>query len=84
MSDAGYTGHHINSVKGNGELGTKWQADPRNIVFLQNSKHPSGIDEHLDSPQGHRGAYTNAGNGRLIDRQAMLDQYRASQVTSCG
>lgn len=35
MSRAGYTGHHINSVEGNGTLGSKWQGDPRNIVFLK-------------------------------------------------
>ncbi|HFV9294827.1 TPA: hypothetical protein ACIAIE_004713 [Serratia fonticola] len=27
MSEQGYTGHHINSVKGNGALGTAWQGD---------------------------------------------------------
>ena len=35
MSKAGYTGHHINSVEGNGSLGAKWMGDPRNIVFLK-------------------------------------------------
>ena len=68
MSKAGYTGHHINSVEGNGTLGKAWKGDPRNIVFLQNAQHPSGVDEHLNSPQGHRGNYGNAGKGRLIDR----------------
>jgi len=68
MSKAGYTGHHINSVEGNGALGKAWKGDPRNIVFLQNSKHPSGVDEHLNSPQGHRKNYANSGKGRLIDR----------------
>ena len=68
MSKAGYTGHHINSVEGNGALGKAWKGDPRNIVFLQNANHPSGIDEHLNSPQGHRKNYANAGKGRLIDR----------------
>lgn len=51
MSEAGYTGHHINSVEGNGQLGPAWKGDPRNIVFLQNANHPSGIDEHLNSPK---------------------------------
>ncbi|NUU69208.1 RHS domain-containing protein [Enterobacteriaceae bacterium BIT-l23] len=68
MSEMGYTGHHINSVKGNGALGGKWQGDPRNIVFLQNANHPSGYDEHLNGNQGHRGSYENPGRGRLIDR----------------
>ncbi|MFJ4068948.1 RHS repeat domain-containing protein, partial [Pseudomonas sp. NPDC089996] len=68
MSDAGYTGHHINSVEGNGKLGAAWKGDPRNIVFLQNANHPSGIDEHLNADQGHRGNYKNSGKGRLIDR----------------
>ncbi|WLI29421.1 DUF6531 domain-containing protein [Pseudomonas rhodesiae] len=68
MSKAGYTGHHINSVEGNGALGKAWKGDPRNIVFLQNSRHPSGVDEHLNSPQGHRKNYANSGKGRLIDR----------------
>lgn len=68
MSEAGYTGHHINSVEGNGKLGEDWKGDPRNIVFLQNGNHPSGLDEHLNSPQGHRGNYSNPGSGRLIDR----------------
>ena len=76
MSQAGYTGHHINSVKGNGALGTNWAGDPRNIVFLQNDKHPSGIDDHLSSQQGHRGNYQNNGKGRLIDRKAMLNRLK--------
>ncbi|GAA3589275.1 hypothetical protein GCM10023078_16170 [Gibbsiella greigii] len=70
MSEMGYTGHHINSVKGNGELGALWQGDARNIVFLQNANHPSGFDEHLHSLQGHRGNFENPGKGRLIDRVA--------------
>ena len=76
MSERGYTGHHINSVKGNGALGAAWQGDPRNIVFLQNGNHPSGVDEHLRSNQGHRGNYDNNGRGRLIDRQAMTRRGR--------
>ncbi|HWU52618.1 MAG TPA: RHS repeat-associated core domain-containing protein, partial [Tahibacter sp.] len=80
MSGAGYTGHHINSVKNNGALGTKWQGDPRNIVFLENHKHPNSTNmpnaynEHFHSPQGHRGSTNNTSRGRLIDRQAMIDQ----------
>lgn len=46
MSGAGYTGHHINSVELS-SLGQKWKGDPRNIVFLPNSNHPGGVDEHL-------------------------------------
>lgn len=78
MSNAGYTGHHINSVEGNGALGTKWQGDPRNIVFLENPSHPNSINgvgaynEHYHYSQGHRGSTANATNGRLIDRAAML------------
>ena len=82
MSNAGYTGHHINSVKGNGKLGKQWRGDPRNIVFLQNDNHPSGIDEHLYSNQGHRGNYQNNGKGRLIDRKAMLKVLQSSK-SSC-
>lgn len=67
MSNAGYTGHHINSVEGNGALGTKWRGEPRNIVFLQNSNHPSGVDEHLNSKQEHRGNYQNSGKGQLCE-----------------
>ena len=74
MSKAGYTGLHINSVKGNGELGTAWKGDPRNIVFLQNGSHPSGFDEHLMGNQGHRGNYDTPGKGRLIDRKATASQ----------
>ena len=75
MSEAGYTGHHINSVE-LGSLGQKWKGDPRNIVFLPNSNHPGGVDEHLHSNQGHRGRWTNLGRGRLIDRRAMLQQLK--------
>ncbi|MBS9435544.1 RHS repeat-associated core domain-containing protein, partial [Photorhabdus hainanensis] len=80
MSERGYTGHHINSVKGNGTLGQAWKGDPRNIVFLQNANHPSGVDEHLYSNQGHRGSYDTPGNGRLIDREATSKQI----VKKCG
>ncbi|MBI6706246.1 RHS repeat-associated core domain-containing protein, partial [Pseudomonas viridiflava] len=72
MSRAGYTGHHINSVEGNGKLGALWQGDPRNIVFLQNHNHPSGVNEHVHGKQGHRGKTTNSTKGRLIDRAATL------------
>lgn len=77
MSKLGYTGHHINSVEGNGAFGTKWQGDPRNIVFLENHNHPNSTrapnaySEHVHSMQGHRGSTTNTTRGRLIDRQAM-------------
>ncbi|ERT10541.1 RHS repeat-associated core domain-containing protein [Photorhabdus temperata] len=80
MSERGYTGHHINSVKGNGTLGQAWKGDPRNIVFLQNANHPSGVDEHLYSNQGHRGSYDTPGNGRLIDREETSKQI----VKKCG
>lgn len=78
MSRKGYTGHHINSVEKNGALGTKWQGDPRNIVFLENHKHPNSknrpnaYNEHYHSKQGHRGKTTNLSVGRLIDRLATL------------
>lgn len=65
MSNMGYTGHHINNVADFPELA----GDPRNIIFLQNANHPSGIDEHLLAKQGHRGNYANTSNGRLIDRK---------------
>jgi RHS repeat-associated protein len=64
MSNAGYTGHHINNVSDFPEL----KGDPRNIIFLQNANHPSGVDEHLYSNHGHRGNYDNKTKGRLIDR----------------
>ncbi|MGB1216862.1 MAG: RHS repeat-associated core domain-containing protein, partial [Saprospiraceae bacterium] len=64
MSNAGYTGHHINNVADFPD----WKGDPRNIVFLQNEKHLSGYDEHLHGNQGHRGDYNNETKGRLIDR----------------
>ncbi|WP_276560260.1 RHS repeat-associated core domain-containing protein, partial [Aeromonas salmonicida] len=79
MSQAGYTGHHINSVEGNGLLGEKWAGDPRNIMFLQNNKHPSGVNEHVHSLQGHRGNTRNSTQGRLIDRQAMIDSHARSK-----
>ena len=44
MSTKGYAGHHINSVEGNGALGAKWEGDPRNIVFLENHKHPNSTN----------------------------------------
>lgn len=74
MVNAGYTGHHINNVEGNGALGYKWQGDPRNIVFLENGKHPSG-NRHLNSNEGHRGSFKNSTRGRLIDRQEMINQH---------
>ena len=74
MSEVGYTGHHINSVKGNGELGGKWQRDARNIVFLQNANHVTGYDEHLNINHGHRGNYENPGQGRLIYRVATRER----------
>ncbi|NCH73393.1 hypothetical protein EHJ16_21140 [Cronobacter dublinensis] len=72
MSRAGYTGHHINSVEGNGTLGYKWQGDPRNIVFLKNHNHPDDLNEHVHGTQGHRGNTQNATRGRLIDRVKSL------------
>ncbi|NUF77551.1 hypothetical protein GY065_01125 [Snodgrassella sp. ESL0323] len=74
MSKADYTGHHINSVEGNGSLGAKWNEDPRNIVFLQNDRHPGGFNEHVREPKGHKGTTRNSTNGRLIDRGATLRQ----------
>ena len=64
MSQAGYTGHHINNVSDFPEL----KGDERNIVFLRNTNHPSSYDEHLYSNRGHRGNYDNKTKGRLIDR----------------
>lgn len=82
MSEYSYTGHYINSVKVNGALGTAWKGDPRNIVFLKNAEHAAGVDVHLHGMESHRGAYTNVGKGRLIDRQAMIDQHRRSLIKS--
>ena len=48
--------------------------DPRNIVFLQNDRHPSGFNEHVHGPRGHKGTTRNSTNGRLIDRDATLRQ----------
>ncbi|KAA0079617.1 hypothetical protein CIW54_24135 [Paraburkholderia sp. T12-10] len=72
---SGFTGHHINNVESN----PAWAGDPRNIVFLSNG--PSGGD-HLNSLQGHRGNYQNATSGRLIDRQAMINQ-ASKKETRC-
>ncbi|NML65114.1 DUF4280 domain-containing protein [Hymenobacter sp. RP-2-7] len=85
MSRAGYTGHHINSVEGNGTLGPAWQGDPRNIVFLENHNHPGGFNNHVRGVEGHGGHTQNATSGNLIDRQAMLDAHRQalSAVSTC-
>lgn len=80
MSQAGYTGHHINSVEGNGALGPAWKGDPRNIVWLQNHNHPSGVNEHVHALQGHRGNTQNSTKGRLIDRERMLIEHNKAQV----
>ena len=64
--------HHINSVEGNGTLGSKWQGDPRNIVFLKNHNHPDKFNEHVHGDQGHRGNTKNSTRGRLIDRERTL------------
>jgi RHS repeat-associated protein len=64
MSRAGYTGHHIN----NAASFPNWTGDGRNIVFLQNGRHPSGFNEHLHATNGHGGAYRNQTTGDLIDR----------------
>ena len=82
MTKAGYTGHHINSVE-NGALGARWEGDPRNIVFLQNHEHPSGINEHVHSNQGHGGTTRNKTTGLLIDREATLKQRFNQQQTKC-
>ncbi len=74
MSNKGYTGHHINSVEGNGSLGAKWQGDPRNIRWVKNGKHPEGVNEHVHGDRGHRGNTQNSTQGRLIDRKAMLEE----------
>ena len=80
MSNKGYTGHHINSVKNNGTLGQAWKGDPRNIIFLENHKHPNSssrpnaYNEHFHSMQGHRGSTGNVSRGRLIDRAEMIRQ----------
>jgi hypothetical protein len=76
MSKSGYTGHHINSVKTNGQLGLDWQGDPRNIVFLENHNHPGGFNNHVRGVEGHNGSTQNVTRGDLIDRQAMLDRHR--------
>lgn len=82
MTKAGYTGHHINSVE-NSALGARWEGDPRNIVFLQNHEHPSGINEHVHSNQGHGGTTRNKTTGRLIDREATLKQRLNQQQSKC-
>ena len=70
----GYTGHHRNNVAQYPD----WKGDPRNIDFLSNT--PNGGD-HLNSLQGHNnnpnstsGNYQNSTNGRLIDREAMINR----------
>ena len=76
MSKAGYTGHHINSVEGNSSLGAKQNGDPRNIVFLQNDRHPGGFNEHVREPRGIKELQEiQPMDGRLIDRGATLRQH---------
>jgi RHS repeat-associated protein len=72
MSNAGFTGHHIN----NAAKSPGWEGDPRNIAFLSNG--PNGGD-HLHSNQGHRGNWQNETNGRLIDREEMMRQWTKAQ-----
>lgn len=58
-------------------LGNAWKGNPRNIRFLPNAKHVGEYNEHLYGERGHRGSYTNATTGRLIDRQAMIDRHNS-------
>ena len=89
MSRIGYTGHHINSVRNNGQLGIDFQGDPRNIIFLENFRHPNSspqpnaYNEHFHSPQGHRGSTRNVTRGRLIDRVATLQQGKKLKLGKC-
>ena len=63
LKSMGYTGHHINGVKGN----RKWIGDPRNIFFLRQGKG----EEHVLI--GHGGHFANSSPvGLLIDRAAMI------------
>jgi PAS domain-containing protein len=66
----GYTGHHINNARSQPH-GPAWQGDPRNIVFLPNGRGTPAND-HLYSPQGHRGSWQNSTSGRLVDRERTL------------
>jgi len=60
----GYEGHHINNFNARPDL----TGDPKNIKFLPR-------DKRLRGSRGHRGGYRNDTKGRLIDRQAMIDQH---------
>lgn len=68
----GYTGHHINNVASE----PAWKGDPRNIRFLQNGEAGTPND-HVHSLRGHRGTFQNDTRGRLIDRQRMIDVFKA-------
>lgn len=59
------------------------QGDPRNIAFLQNGRNGT-INEHLYSNQGHRGSWGNSSTGRLIDREATLQQRLNQRQNKCG
>ena len=72
----GYTGHHINNAAAHPD----WKGDPRNIVFLTNS--PGG-GAHLNSSQGHRGAWSNSTSGRLIDRSEMVKMHEKRAKEGC-
>ena len=80
MTNAGYTGHHITSKSGNGTLGKAWEGDPRNIVFLENGKHPDGFNKHLYGAEGHKGSFRNSTRGDLIDRKAMLAKHNKKNL----
>lgn len=67
-----YTGHHINNVAS----APDWKGDPRNIRFLKNGKVGMPNDK-LHALTGHRGDYHNDTKGILIDRQAMIDAFKA-------
>src|SRR5262249_19697126 len=59
-----FTGHHINMVATHPE----WQADPRNIAFLEKRAGKSHMT--LGHPGGTR---VRQPGSDLIDRQAMID-----------
>jgi hypothetical protein len=68
----GFTGHHINFVKGADNRYMAWQADPRNIAFLEQGAGKEHFS--IGHPGGTKAPQQNPAD--LIDRQAMLDSLK--------
>jgi hypothetical protein len=68
----GFTGHHINFVKGADNRYMAWQADPRNIAFLEQGAGKEHFS--IGHPGGTKAPQQNPAD--LIDRQAMLESLK--------